>query len=540
MKSSLKIDTRVRSLKYFLGEFEKGAFQIPSFQRDFLWEIPAVLQLFDSIKNKYPIGSIQFWQPAEAGEVWLDKDVKIGPYSVTKNSTDPKPIFILDGLQRLSSLFGCLINPEKYNKDRLDLNQEVFDEKFRIYYDLEDENFCFLRKNIKPKKFQVPLYVLINTTDFRKYSRQTIEKIEDESKIDLYLSRADVLGNILNDYEIASVDILNASVEEAVEIFWRVNKEGLEISKDWIVNALTNDSSFKLKDEMDSLIDRLKVYNFNGIKRDILFNCIQSSFGKLSFDVDVVSLIKQDRDGFIVTTKKTIISIEKAVEFLFKNTNVLSHKLLPSNWQLIFIVEFFNIIENPTSTQLDDLKKWFWITIYSNYFTLIASNPSKRGKAFLQFKNYFRGIENELIFNDEPNEEISSPKYKFSTFGSVRFCANVLFQLKANQISFENCLGFETIKLFNEESESLGNLIYVPILIITETIPVLNNKKQKDLSFLLTQEYNGQYLELFITDEMREAYADNNIKRVLELRFKDIIDKEEFFVKGELGIEYIK
>ncbi|WP_394773607.1 DUF262 domain-containing protein [Flavobacterium sp.] len=540
MKSSLKIDTRVRSLKYFLGEFEKGAFQIPSFQRDFLWEIPAILQLFDSIKNKYPIGSIQFWQPAEEGEVWLDKDVKIGPYRVTKNSTEPKPIFILDGLQRLSSLFGCLINPEKYNKDRLDLNQEVYDEKFRIYYDLEDQNFCYLRRNVKPKQFQVPLYALINTTDFRKYSRQTIEKIEDESKIDLYLSRADVLGNILNDYEIASVDILNASVEEAVEIFWRVNKEGLEISKDWIVNALTNDSTFKLKDEMDLLIERLKIYNFNGIKRDILFNCIQSSFGKLSFDVDVVSLIKKDRSAFITTTQKTIISIEKAVQFLFENINVLSHKLLPSNWQLIFIVEFFNIVEEPTITQLNELKKWFWVTVYSNYFTLIASNPSKRGRAFLQFKNYFKGIEEtELIFNDEPNEPISSPKYKFSTFGSVRFCANVLFQLKDYEISSENCLGFETIKLINKESESLENLVYLPIL-IKDTISILNNKKHKDLSFLLSQEYKGKFSELFITDDIRDAYADLDDNEVLKLRLKLIMEKEEEFVREDLKIDYLK
>ena len=37
MSSKLKIDTRVRSLKNYLEEFEQGAFQIPSFQRDFLW-----------------------------------------------------------------------------------------------------------------------------------------------------------------------------------------------------------------------------------------------------------------------------------------------------------------------------------------------------------------------------------------------------------------------------------------------------------------------------------------------------------------------
>jgi hypothetical protein len=39
------------------------------------------------------------------------------------------------------------------------------------------------------------------------------------------------------------------------------------------------------------LIEKLSIYNFDKVNRDLLFNCIQSSFGKLSFDVDVVSLI---------------------------------------------------------------------------------------------------------------------------------------------------------------------------------------------------------------------------------------------------------
>ncbi len=67
MKSTLKIDTRIRSLRSYLDEFEKGAFQVPSFQRDFLWETEDIKQLFDSIKNRYPIGSIQFLATCSRG-----------------------------------------------------------------------------------------------------------------------------------------------------------------------------------------------------------------------------------------------------------------------------------------------------------------------------------------------------------------------------------------------------------------------------------------------------------------------------------------
>jgi uncharacterized protein with ParB-like and HNH nuclease domain len=33
--SELKIDTRIRSLRKYLEEFEQGTFQVPNFQRDF-------------------------------------------------------------------------------------------------------------------------------------------------------------------------------------------------------------------------------------------------------------------------------------------------------------------------------------------------------------------------------------------------------------------------------------------------------------------------------------------------------------------------
>jgi uncharacterized protein with ParB-like and HNH nuclease domain len=105
MKSKLKIDTRVRSLKAYLEEFELGKIQIPSFQRDFLWSQDQIIQLFDSIKNNYPIGSIQFWKPLENASEWIAKS-SIGPYGIKSVNKPEEPIYILDGFQRLSSLFG--------------------------------------------------------------------------------------------------------------------------------------------------------------------------------------------------------------------------------------------------------------------------------------------------------------------------------------------------------------------------------------------------------------------------------------------------
>jgi uncharacterized protein with ParB-like and HNH nuclease domain len=144
-----------------------------------LWTTDDIKELFVSIKNKYPIGSIQFWKPIhEDSDIWIEKENNyIYSYKVLNPSSEPKPIFILDGLQRLSTLFGCLINPEKFNKDRLQLDDSIWKDKFRIFYDLEEEEFISVRKNQKSTyDYQVPLYVLINTSDFRKFAEREIGK----------------------------------------------------------------------------------------------------------------------------------------------------------------------------------------------------------------------------------------------------------------------------------------------------------------------------------------------------------------------------
>ncbi|MDI9882127.1 DUF262 domain-containing protein [Flectobacillus longus] len=539
--SELKIDTRIRSLRKYLEEFEQGTFQVPDFQRDFLWTTDDIKELFVSIKNKYPIGSIQFWKPIhENSDIWIEKDNNyIGPYKVLNPSSEPKPIFILDGLQRLSTLFGCLINPEKYNKDRLQLNESIWNDKFRIFYDLQEEEFISVRKNQKSTyDYQVPLYVLINTSDFRKFAREKLEKINDKNKIDLYLDRADELSKIISEYEISSVDIIDATVDEAVDIFWRVNKKGIQISKDWIVNALTQTNKFSLKNEIDSLYEKLKLYNFQEINRELIFNCIQSSFGKLSFDVDVVKLINSDKNDFIKVARKTLMSLEKAVAFLFENLYVIDSKLLPTNWQLIFITEFFNIIDSPTESQLEELKNWFWFTTYSNYFTVYS--PSKRAKAFQQFRNYLSGSEYELIYIENNDIGFQAPQYKPSNFGSVRFCANVLYQLSQSKevITSETCLGFVSIKLIENEKESRANVVYKPFM-VEDVILNYQNIKHSSLEFLLSDEYRGQYEELFITDEMRDLYAQRKNKELLRIREKLIEEREDEFIENiGLGLDF--
>ncbi len=544
MSSKLKIDTRVRSLKNYLEEFEQGAFQIPSFQRDFLWTQDDIKQLFDSIKNNYPIGSILFWKPLENASAWMEES-KIGPYKIAVNSSR-EPIYILDGYQRLSSLFGCLTNPKKYNNDNIVLNESEWKRNFNLYYDLEDEQFVYLRSSINIFPYQVPVYVFMNSIDFRQYARKNFESINDEKKIELYYDRADEIGQIFTNYQIASVDINYATIEEAVEIFWRVNAKGVIISKDWIVSALTLKGDFRLGTEIDKLLDELRQYNFDGIKRDVIFQCIQSSFGKIYFDYKIEELVK--RDDFANVATKTFQSIKKAVKFLYEDLLVLNSKLIPYNAQLIFLTVFFNSFEDENLSEdiILKLKRWFWVTSYSNYFTIYSL--SNQRKAFERFVESLVVNNNDLdpIFYDNENIKFSTLDFPAKIgMGSVRAKSLALFminyskgfeKISIDKINSENIENFEFGYLFSKPQRDNPSENFIPIM----EERIINNdggfqfklltklKRPQNYSSLL----NKERLNLFITSKIVKLY-DGTIESenlVLEIRRENIVKAEKEFV----------
>ena len=82
---------------------EKGKLRIPAFQRPFVWKPDDMIKLFESIQRGYPIGSLLLWETN--GD--YESREEIGPIKLPRSPE--KPItYILDGQQRLSTLFGTL------------------------------------------------------------------------------------------------------------------------------------------------------------------------------------------------------------------------------------------------------------------------------------------------------------------------------------------------------------------------------------------------------------------------------------------------
>ena len=529
MSAKLQIHPRVRRLILYIEDIEEGLIQIPAFQRDFIWKNNDKLDLFDSLKRGFPIGSILFWNPKEEE---FASGPKIGPYSIPSRTKDY--FYVLDGFQRLSTLFGCLTNPDKTS---LQFDRNEWEKEYRICYDLDAEEFFIPRSDLEP--FQVNIYNLIDTRFTFSFQRDLVNAGYNEQKVERYLDRYERLGTTLIDFQLPSIDIIGGGIEDAVEIFSRVNSKGAEMSTDWMVSALTynRDQDFRLGTLIDDLLEELRLYNFHEIKREVILQCIINSFGKVYFDQKKIEQLVR-RDDFILTTRTTIDSIKKAVKFLFEELLVIDGKLLPYNIQLIFVTAFFNAIDKPNEKQIRELKKWFWVTTYPSYFTIYSL--SKRRKAYDTFQKFLGGETDSLIYNDKPETPFSVTDFPNKIyFGSVRAKALVLFLLNFSN-DFKSVLskdveGLNVSYLYYDMKKD--GFFYPEIVVPMIDFFQPNFPKTKDMSFLL-DDYKEDYRKYLLTEEMSSLHKAGKREEVRKKRMSHIIKQEEAFVRT-LGVDYL-
>jgi len=520
--SQLKIDTRVKRLIHYIDDIEMGLIQIPEFQRDFIWDNKAMLDFFDSIRRNYPIGSILLWKPDSED---FGKSQNIGPYRIPQEKENF--FYVLDGFQRLSTIFGCLVNPEK---TQLEIHDRGLLKKFRIAYDLENEEF-FIPKGSALEYYQVYVYQLIDTRATYGFERTLKELKIDFDIIEIYLDRYEKLGTTIIDYQLPSIDIIGGKIDEAVEIFSRVNSKGKEISQDWMVSALSynKNSGFRLGDEINQLIEDLKYYGWGGIKRDVIFNCILNSFGKYYVDQSkrIEQLAKQS--DFSYKSRIVFEGITNAVKFLFEELLVVDDKLLPYNNQLIFLTDFFIQVSEPTNEQLFKLKEWFWQTSLSNYFTIYSL--SKQRLAYNHFQNFITGVVSEPIYVHSKFEKLRLTDWPVKiTFGSVRAKSILLFMLNysnENQsCKVEDIQGFE-LHYINDN--------YSGAAFITLKDTRINYSKIKDIEDYL-EKHPKPWL-YFIDQDLLNKMKSNDFNAITERMYRIMDTEKDYAKKLKLVVE---
>ena len=117
-----------------------GKVRIPNFQRPFVWKREQMLDLLDSIRCQYPIGSLLIWETNDAFRTvdW------VGPVRIPELSQGGMISLVLDGQQRLTTLVGTLGSIESTNPDEADPL------RWRVWFNAREDLFEHLKKPSVP------------------------------------------------------------------------------------------------------------------------------------------------------------------------------------------------------------------------------------------------------------------------------------------------------------------------------------------------------------------------------------------------------
>jgi hypothetical protein len=517
MNNKITVKPDIAYLEDLLVDVANGSYKIPEFQREFIWKSNQMIQLFDSILKGYPIGSLLFWK----AEGIFDTDNKIGPYIINKKTEDFK--YILDGFQRISTLFGVLINPKNFEEKN---SKKLSD--FLIYFDFEENNFIKIKKN-----FSVELYRVYDNRELFAYLRDIDRAEISDSDKNIYIDRLRTLHDTLHKYRVPYVQIQGSDINSAVDIFERVNSAGTKISKDYILAALSykTNTNFKLIESIDQFLNSLGQYNFENLKRNTVLNCISNAKGKIHFDVknEEELLAEEDLEAF---TNAAYIHITKAVDFLYRKLLVVDIRLLPYPSQLIFISEYFRLKPETTHEQLKSLENWFWVTTYSNYFTLYSL--SQQRSAYKCFRDFINEENPSGIYKVNSDMNFNTAKYPDKlNFTGVRPKALQLFYLKSivGNNDIEEKEGIKEFFIYSKKDRKPSNIV----LRLSSEFEQNREKKQIN-NFIETSQYD--VLEKhFITHEMVDLYKQNRIDEFLVKREDYLKLREREFVE-KLDIRY--
>ncbi len=233
----------------YLENLRRGQYQIPTFQRDVVWDRDRVKRLWDSIYRFYPLGSILVWRTDTKRHNHRD----IGGYVLPNESAQSEFQYLLDGQQRttalLTSIYGGLIkgqdnrNPQLYVDLTIQQSEEPEDESWRsrfLFWDeIDDRNGELLRNTGRRKNLDEGLIVKLE--DIAHHYHTLEQHLEESGHSYRDLSRAQLrrFRQVLDNYKLSFIELRGIEVLEVCQIFERINQAGQPLSMFDIVVAKT-------------------------------------------------------------------------------------------------------------------------------------------------------------------------------------------------------------------------------------------------------------------------------------------------------------
>ena len=352
------IDPGKYNFPTLMNDIENGRVRLPPFQREFVWSPTKVIDLMDSIYKGFPIGSFFYWK-AERKYVTLFRDIK--SLSLPSPAPDQELFFILDGQQRLTSIWatfkGSIINGENYARICLDLDAGAEYEKgdpearrqIKVFKETEADNVTFISLH-DILSDNVGTYDVIRDP-LPPEKKQTLSKARDRFR----------------NYPFSVVKVFNLELEDAVEVFQRINQGGKRLTRFELVAANCWSESFDMAKSVRDFNERVKERTEFGMVEPITFVQAMSlvEFGQCKTEHELKLRSKKVEELWPRISK----AIGDAIDWMRDNYGVIRGDMIPYDAILAVLACYFS--EHGTNVPIEHkawIDRWFWRSAFSERY----------------------------------------------------------------------------------------------------------------------------------------------------------------------------
>ena len=362
------------TIRQTIEAVEFGQIRIPAFQRGFIWEPDRVAFFMDSIYKGYPFGSILIWRTNER----LKAERELGPLSLPEPRADFPLDYVLDGQQRLTSVYltfqsNVLLEESEQWKDiYIDLS---------IPGDAQETQFFALSHGAVDSARHFPLRALFDTVAYRRLTKH----FDDTSATKIDSIQARFKEAVL------PVQIFRTEEKSQVAvIFERINRQGVPLDTMQLLSAWTWSEEFQLQGQFEELTEELDDFGYSSsqIDENLLLRCTSAilvSDPRPEAIVDISG--EQVRSRF----DEVVNGVKGALDFLRANIGIQRIDNLPFQTILVPMAVFFAVSGNTeivvNAEQRQKIIRWFWRVCFSRrYSSGVIRNLEDDIKAMLQLK----------------------------------------------------------------------------------------------------------------------------------------------------------
>jgi len=445
-----RINPISKAITTYLDELLNKDYQIPTFQRNVVWQEDNVKKLWDSIYKFYPLGSILIWKT----DLKLQNHRNVGGHIIADDNLSKSEFkYILDGQQRTTSLLTSLYGGKIEGKESFiptlyvdltiqsedETDDESYKKRFLFWNEIDDKKGEYKANTGKIKKFNEGLIVKLIDVK-RKYN--IIEKYlceqEDYKDYDHPIrNQLRKIEEIFKNYRLSFIELRNIQVSQVCQVFERINQEGKPLSIFDIMVAKTyrvgdsekniqefylrkiidefretnNSLHLTLLDDLDYLQILAVLINRN-IKEAGVYNITDTNLNKIKTN-HIESVWDEG--------KKAIL---KTFDFFENYLYVKGPQLIPYRYFYLSIAAYFYRNNSPN---YDFLKEYYWFNSFHNDDLL-----SNTTQLFTQHLTFLESERNKQPF-EFGRFLIDRNKLRNSSYSSKGRLSRAILSLYANQ-----------------------------------------------------------------------------------------------------------